>query len=192
MAAPRQGRVDTGSKPGAGSGSAWTKEVYGLPTWAWVLIGGASVAGVYVFVRGLRKPKASTGATSDTTYAITGQTPATTPDSGPIASEPVTPLPPVQAPPTQLPTPLTPVPPLPVPAGTIGRVFTAQDVRDMFAQVGLRGDTAIQRATVTPTTESAADRIDRIVRQLNNGDRSRADVFASIQQLPGAATRRAA
>lgn len=161
------------------SGGALTKDWHGLPTWAWVGIGAVSVAGIYVFVRGYRKAAASkTSSTTDQPTAGNTALPdlPALPDTNPGT----------YAPPTGLPS--TPaLPPLPAPAGTIGATFTDQQVTDIFHRYGFTSPAAIQRATVGPSGETAAERIARITRELNRGDRSLADVTHSISMLPGAA-----
>lgn len=186
-----------GARPAPGGSSSLTKTWNGLPVWAWVGLGGLSVAGLYVFVRGWRARSAATASTTSSTGATAGNTalPAFTlpggggggtvggGGGGPVLSpEPTTPGTVVTAP---TPLPVTvPSPPV-VPAGTIGHVYSIQDVMDIFARYGLRSAAQIQSATQGPSTESAQERIARILRDLNNGTRSLADVTNSISMLPG-------
>lgn len=73
--------------PAASSGSSsWTQVRYGLPTWAWVGVGGLALAGVYVFVRGYRNAAASKSpASSSSTQqpATQGNAPLIIPLAGP-------------------------------------------------------------------------------------------------------------
>lgn len=163
---------------GSSSSGALTQDWHGLPVWAWVGIGAVSVAGLYVFVRGYRKA-AHGGSTA------TGASPGNTalPE---IPALPPLPALPQPAPPTTLP-PVGTLPPLPVPAGTIGRTFSAQDVRDIFTRYGFSRPEQIAAATVKPSSETADERVARIMRELNSGDRSLAQVTDSISKLPGSA-----
>lgn len=79
MAAPPSSSAPPAKKAAAGS---WSRSVNGLPVWAWAAIGGVSLAGVYVFVRGYRKSAASSSTAAAGT-ATQGNAPLVIPLPGP-------------------------------------------------------------------------------------------------------------
>lgn len=118
-----------------------TDNYRGLPMWVWLGLGGASLAGLYVFVRGYRAAaaKKSTDSTGGTLAATQGNAPLIIPLPGPPGQSvtgatggtgaPGAPGPAGQPGiPRSIPTPVTPPAGIPAPAQTPtpNRVYTVQ------------------------------------------------------------------